>query len=53
MKLLTIKEAAEILSVHPNFIRKMISEGKLKSYQLGPRINRIDRDELMEAVQRL
>ena len=36
-KLLTVGQAAEILSVHPNTIRRWTTRGLLQAYRVGPR----------------
>ena len=36
-KLLTVREVAFILNVHPNTVRRWEKEGLLKSYSIGPR----------------
>lgn len=38
--LLTIKQAAEYLSVHPNTLRNWENDGKLKAVRLGSRKDR-------------
>jgi excisionase family DNA binding protein len=44
--MVTIKEAAFELGLHPNTIRNYIKSGRIKSSRLGPRFIRIDRSEL-------
>ena len=44
--MVTIKEAALELGLHPNTIRNYIKEGRINSTRLGPRLIRIDRSEL-------
>ena len=36
-KMLTVKEVASILNLHPNTVRRWEKKGLLKSYGLGPR----------------
>jgi len=36
-KMLTVREVASILSVHPNTVRRWEGGGLLKSYGIGPR----------------
>ena len=49
--LLTLKDAGEILGVHPRFIRRRIAEGKLTGYRLGERAFRVDRAELLAYLE--
>jgi excisionase family DNA binding protein len=46
MNLVTIKQAAELLSVHPNTIRNWVKAGKIKAIKFGPNTIRISLDEL-------
>ena len=46
----TIEEAAYVLSVHPNTVRRLICRGDLKAFRVGPRVIRITTAEL-EAYQ--
>ena len=45
-ELLTISDAAKILSVHKNTIRNMINRGELSAHRIGGRLIRIHKDEL-------
>ena len=45
-ELLTISDAAKILSVHKNTIRNMINRGELQAHRIGGRLIRIHKDEL-------
>jgi len=36
-RMLTVKEVASILNIHPNTVRRWVRKGLLKSYSLGPR----------------
>ena len=36
-RMLTVKEVASILNVHPNTVRRWGKKGLLKSYSIGPR----------------
>lgn len=42
----TIEEAAGYLRVNPATIRQMHADGRLTRYQLGPRIIRVDLNEI-------
>jgi excisionase family DNA binding protein len=48
--MLTIAEAAEMLRLHPNTIRRWADSGKLKAYRLGSRGDRRFRREDVEAI---
>lgn len=48
-RLASIREAAEHHGVHHNTIRRRIADGTLTAYRFGPRIVRVDLDELAEA----
>lgn len=45
-RLVTIGQAAAYASVNPRTIRRRISDGSLTGYRLGPRIIRINLNEL-------
>jgi len=36
-RMLTVKEVASILNIHPNTVRRWVKKGLLKSYSIGPR----------------
>lgn len=44
--LATLQEAAEYWSCHERTIRRHIAAGNLTGYRLGPRMLRVDLDEL-------
>ena len=44
--LLTIKESAELLKVHPNTIRNLLVRGSIQGIRVGPRIVRIPKSAL-------
>lgn len=46
-----LKEAAEYLGVTDRCIRKMIADGRLTGYRSGPRIVRVDLNELDGLMQ--
>lgn len=46
IQLISIKEAAQFLSVHPNTIRNMIERDELTAHRFGKRIIRIDFKQL-------
>ncbi|AWG65288.1 DNA-binding protein [Mycobacteroides abscessus] len=39
--------AADLAQVHVSTVRRWIKDGHLKAWRAGPRLLRIDRDELM------
>ncbi|MGJ5591608.1 helix-turn-helix domain-containing protein [Micrococcus lylae] len=43
---LTIAETAEILATSPSTVRRFIAQGELRAYRYGPRLIRIDPDDL-------
>lgn len=47
----SVAEGAEHLDVHPRTIRRMIAEGRLTGYRLGPRIIRVDLNEVDALLQ--
>jgi excisionase family DNA binding protein len=49
--LVSIKEAANYLSLSPSHIRKMIARGRFPSYRMGSRIIRVDPDEIRSATK--
>ena len=46
---LTIAEAAELVGVSRDTIRRMIGRGQLKAYRYGVRVIRIDEADLLRA----
>lgn len=46
MALLTKSQAAERLGIHINTIDRMIQRGVLRAYRIGPKLIRIDEDDL-------
>jgi len=45
-RLRSIADAAEFAGVHPRTIRRRIADGTLNGYRMGPRLIRIDLNEL-------
>lgn len=45
-RLLSLSEAADYAGVTPRTIRRRIADGTLTGYRLGPRLVRVDLDEL-------
>lgn len=53
IELLKIPEAAEILSISPLTVRKLISEGKLPAVRIGNKSIRVRKSDLREFVENL
>ncbi|MDY6834967.1 MAG: helix-turn-helix domain-containing protein [Chloroflexota bacterium] len=51
-RLLTVREASEILSVHPNTVRVWSDDGLLPAYRIGPRRDRRFKLEDVESLLR-
>ncbi|BCO97647.1 hypothetical protein MINTM018_04170 [Mycobacterium intracellulare] len=47
----TIAEAADTLGVDPRSVRRMIKDGRLRGYQAGPRLIRLDLHEVNAALK--
>lgn len=45
-RLSAIPAAADIYGVHPSTIRRYVSDGRITGYRFGPRMVRVDLDEL-------
>ncbi|MBF9315845.1 excisionase family DNA-binding protein [Mycobacteroides chelonae] len=43
----TVRYAADLANVHVSTVRRWIKDGHLKAWRAGPRLLRINRDELM------
>ena len=51
--MMTVKEVAAILHVHPNTIRRWEKKGLLKSYSIGPRHNiRFSQEDILELLDK-
>lgn len=46
MKLVSIATAAKQNDVHPRTIRRYIASGRLAAYRVGPRLLKVDLDDL-------
>lgn len=51
-QLISTKQAAERLSVHPNTIRGFIAENRLKGYKVG-RLIRLDAAEIEDFIKEI
>ena len=47
----SIADAAEYIGVTPRTIRQMIADGRLTGYRSGPRLIRVDLNEVDDAMQ--
>lgn len=45
-RLVPLAGAAEYASVHPRTLRRRIADGSLTGYRLGPRVIRVDLNEI-------
>jgi excisionase family DNA binding protein len=52
-RLVSMAEAAEIAGVHHLTIRRWIAKGVLTGYRVGPRLIRVDLDELESIIQQV
>lgn len=52
-KYLGIGDSAAYLSVSPKTIRRMVARGELTAYRVGPKILRIDAEELDAVLRRV
>lgn len=50
-KYITLREAADYLGVTERCIRQMIADGRLTGYRAGPRLVRVDLNEIDAAMQ--
>jgi excisionase family DNA binding protein len=48
----TVNAAAEYVGVHPKTVRRWISTGQLAGYRAGPRLIRVDLDEVEAMLSR-
>ena len=50
-RLMTISAAAEYADVHPVTLRRWVAAGRLPAYRVGPRLLKIDLDELESIIR--
>lgn len=52
---ITLTQAAELLQVHPNTVRRMVSRGQLRAYYIGRhiRIDPVDLAALRQPVTKI
>lgn len=46
-----LKSAADSIGVHPRTLRRWIADGKLTAYRVGPRMIKINLDDLATLVR--
>ena len=52
-KMLTVKEVASILNIHPNAVRRWEKKGLLESYGIGPRRSlRFRREDMIDFLDK-
>jgi excisionase family DNA binding protein len=51
--LLSIKDAAERLHVHPNTVRARIADGTLPAFRIGTKTLRVEADDLAALLRRV
>ena len=52
-KMLTVKEVASILNIHPNTVRRWEKKGLLESYGIGPRRSlRFRREDMIDFLDK-
>jgi excisionase family DNA binding protein len=44
----SVKQAANYVGVDPKAVRRWISQGRLSAKRIGPRLIRLDRDEVLQ-----
>lgn len=49
--LVTIKDAAAQIGVHPRTIRRWITAGRISGWRLGPRMMRVNLSEVLAQIQ--
>lgn len=49
-KKLSIAQVADLYGLHPRTVRRYIAAGKLLAYRIGPRMIRLDEDQVRRAL---
>jgi excisionase family DNA binding protein len=49
---ITVKQAAELMGLHPHTVYKLIHLGKLPAYKLGPKLIRLKQTDVQEHLQK-
>ncbi len=52
-RLVSIDQAARLVDVSPRTIRRRIADGSLTGYRFGPRVIRVDLDEIESLLTRI
>ena len=52
-RLVSIDQAARLVDVSPRTIRRRIADGSLTGYRFGPRVIRVDLDEVESLLTRI
>ncbi|WP_036528137.1 helix-turn-helix domain-containing protein [Nocardia sp. CNY236] len=52
--LISLRDAAELAGgVHPRTVRRWVEDGLLDGFQVGPRLIKVDRDQVLALVRPL
>lgn len=49
----TVSQAATYLGIGQRTVRRMVSEGKITAYRVGPRLVRVDLDEIDRTLRQI
>lgn len=52
-RLVSINQAARLVDVSPRTIRRRIADGSLNAYRFGPRVIRVDLDDVESLLKRI
>ncbi|MEU7632017.1 DNA-binding protein [Nocardia sp. NPDC049220] len=52
--LISLRDAAELAGgVHPRTVRRWVGDGLLEGFQIGPKLIKVDRDQVLALVRPL
>ncbi|MEU6579561.1 helix-turn-helix domain-containing protein [Nocardia sp. NPDC046763] len=51
--LISLRDAAQLAGVHPNTVRRWAHEGLLEGHRVGPRLIKVDRNQVLALVRPL
>ncbi|WP_083911100.1 helix-turn-helix transcriptional regulator [Nocardia takedensis] len=51
--LIRLKEAGELVGMHPTTIRRWINRGLLQAVKIGPRVIKVERDDVLAVLRPL